>query len=601
MSGPTFSPSRRATLLAFAGAAAGGTLPLAAAPTAAAATATTPTDTPPAAPEPYVPQVPGARCPMLIDPTDPWHFTAHPSGPLTTRTIAGGLEVSDGKGVLATLTTGARTVTLRGPRRWFTEQKRRVEDAFDRDLPAAGKQGWGMSPDGGSWWPNSAGDSHVEDYAVVDGRGVITLSETGSSRHATLSDKELGDVRARARFSFNQVPAGAPLSLALTFALADLENHYRARLIVTPAGEVQLVLEKARDNTVSVLGAAVTVGSGFAAFDHWWVQVEKTGNVLRARAWKHGLAENQLPDWAFSLRDPDANTAHDKGTVGVRAYAATGAAKGVEARVYDFVVEEAAWVDPPVVTHDTWVRVLPENFTGTWTPGLEQQIRAWAGDTSPDALAYAAMFLPFAPAVTDPARGGARVLGTSLYSRPDTKTGLRDVGADFFHYMWITWTFDATAARTELTPTNERYKGGLDCSGFVRMVYGYHMGIPMVLKDEADYSDRVLPRRSTAIASSGAGVKIADGGDAAPPLDGLRIGDAVYFDTDVDPDLGGHIGIYVGVDQHGKKRFVSSRKTPNGPTMADVGGRSVLNGDPYVDKDHPGDTYTTKLRVIRRF
>ncbi|MEV5974619.1 hypothetical protein [Streptomyces sp. NPDC051921] len=598
MSAGTFRPSRRSALATLAGVAAGGALPLAAAPTASAAAPTAvPTVTVPPA-VPAAPRPAFARTPMLIDPTDPWHFTAHPTGPLTTRTVTGGLEVSDDEGVLATLTTGARTVTLRGPRRWFTEQKRRVEDPFDRDLPAAGSKGWGMSPNGGTWWPNSKDDANVADYFVKDGRGAITLSETGSSRHATLSDHELGDVRARARFSFTQVPTGAPLSLALTFSLASLDTHYRARLIVTPAGEVQLALEKALDNTVTVLGPAVTVGTGFAAFDHWWVQVEKTGNVLRARAWKHGVAEANLPAWSFSLRDPDANTALGNGTVGVRAYAATGATKGVEARVYDFVVEEASWADPPVITHDTWVRVLPEPFAGTWTPAVEQQIRAWAGDTSPDALAYASMFLPFAPAVTDPARGGAQVLGTSRYSKPDATTGLREVGADFYEYMWIGWTFDAMTTPVTKVPKEEdkdRFKGSLDCSGFVRMVYGYHMGIPMVLDDEVDRDKQKLPRTSHVQAHHGPGVKIADGGTGAPPLDGLRIGDTLFWDTDETSDLvGGHIGIYLGVDQNGHKRFVSSRKTPNGPTLADVGGASVVGGA-------PGDTYTDTLRVIRRF
>ncbi|MEV0446391.1 hypothetical protein [Streptomyces sp. NPDC050600] len=586
MSTPKSSPSRRATLLAFAGVAAGGALPLAAAVPAAAEPV--PSADPPLVPSPLnggPAPAPGARLPMLIDPTDPWHFTPHPAGALTTRAIAGGLEVSDTKGVLATLTTGASTVTVRGPKRWFTEEKRTVTDAFDRSL-LTGTTGWGVSPDGGSWSPNSKDDANVGDYKVEAGRGVITLNATGSSRHSVLSDKGLGDVRARARFSFDKKPTGAPLSLALTFSLSALSTHYRARLIVTPAGDVQLVLEKALDDAVTVLAAAVTVGTGFVAFDHWWVQVEKAGDVLRARAWKNG---DPTPDWRFSLRDPSPDTALGAGTVGVRAYAATGAATGVEARVYDFLVEEASWVDPPVIAHDTWVRVLPEPFDGSWTPAVEQRVRAWAGDLSPDALSYAAMFLPYAPDVTDPARQGARVLGKARYSDPDAVTGERTVGADFQEYLGISWTFPGLPARAPEAP----FLGCLDCSGFVRMVYGFHMGLPL-LHEKAAPDHRGLPRTSTAQAKDGPGVKIADGGTAAPALDGLRIGDTVFFDADTDPESGGHIGIYAGVDQHGFRRFFSSRKTPNGPTLADVGGRSVLNGT-------AGETYTDKLRVIRRF
>ncbi|MEU6974605.1 MULTISPECIES: NlpC/P60 family protein [unclassified Streptomyces] len=592
MSAPKSSPSRRATLLAFAGVAAGGALPLAAA--APAAAGPIPSAEPPLVPSPLnggPAPAPGARLPMLIDPTDPWHFTAHPAGALTTRATAGGLEVSDSKGVLATLTTGASTVTVRGPKRWFTEQKRTVTDAFDRTL-TTGVTGWGQSPDGGSWSPNSKDDANVGDYKVEAGRGVITLGTAGSSRHSVLSDKNLGDVRARARFSFDKKPTGAPLSLALTFSLSALSTHYRARLIVTPAGDVQLTLEKALNDEVTVLAPAVTVGTGFAAFDHWWVQVEKAGDVLRARAWKNG---ETTPDWRFSLRDPSPDTALGAGTVGVRAQAATGAATGVEARVYDFLVEEATWVDPPVITHDTWVRVLPEPFDGSWTPAVEQRVRAWAGDLSPDALAYAAMFLPSAPAVTRVVNDGdgvprtVKVLGTSQYSKPSPDTGERTVGADFQEYMGISWAFPGFPTRAPEAP----FLNSLDCSGFVRMVYGFHMGLPL-LHENAAPDHRGLPRTSTRQAKDGPGVIVADGGTAVPPLDGLRIGDTVFFDSDTDPEAGGHIGIYLGEDHHGYRRFFSSRKTPNGPTLADVGGRSVLNGT-------SDETYTDKLRVIRRF
>ncbi|AWK08120.1 hypothetical protein DDQ41_03280 [Streptomyces spongiicola] len=55
----------------------------------------------------------------------------------------------------------------------------------------------------------------------------------------------------------------------------------------------------------------------------------------------------------------------------------------------------------------------------------------------------------------------------------------------------------------------------------------------------------------------------------------------------------GHVGIYLGRDQHGRHRFASSRKTPDGPTMADLGALSVL--------DAGTELYSGSLRVIRRF
>ncbi|MFI9150509.1 NlpC/P60 family protein [Streptomyces sp. NPDC053367] len=588
MSAPKSSPSRRAALTALVGATAGSALPFASAPTAhAAGPAALPTMTTASASASAQAgaQAPGFRVPVLIDPTDPWHYSPHPAGALTTRTVAGGLEVSDATGVLATLTTGARTVTLRGPRRWFTEQKKAVQDDFDRTPPTGG---WGASPGGGTWSHHNGVDA---DYFVESGRAAITLA-AGRSRYSLLPDHGIGDLYAAARFSFDKLPAGAPVSLGLVFAAQDVNNHYRARLIVTPAGDVQLVLEKELADTSAVLSEPVTVGTGFKAFDHWWVRVEKAGDELRARAWRHvttGVADEPTSVWHHRVCDPEKNpgAVFRSGTVGVRGLASTGATVLPQARVYDFRIDTATWTDPPVVTHDTWVRVLPEPFDGTWTPALEQRVRAWAGDTSPDALTYSSMYRPFAPAVTDPARQNAQVLGESGYSSL-LASGQREVGADFHEYMGLPWTFPS--GETVSATPDPKWLKNLDCSGFVRMVYGYHLGVPMGLA--ADSQRRYLPRRSEWQAASSPGVVVARATDAPPPLDALRIGDLLFWN---DPDDGAvsHTGIYLGLDQYGKHRFVSSRKTPNGPTMADVGGKSIINGT-------ASDLYTHSLRVIRR-
>ncbi|MER5960898.1 NlpC/P60 family protein [Streptomyces sp. NPDC002057] len=593
--GSTTAPNRRSALAVLAGVAAGGSLPFAAATAAVGAPGVGGTTAAPAGATtaaPAVPSAPGGKLPMVADPGDPWHFAAHPSGALTTRVLPGTpacLEVSDEGGVLAVLTTGAKTVTVRGPKRWFTEQKKPFTDRFHR-TPAAG---WGVSPGGGTW---SSHNGVAANYFLEAGRAVIALTDDDASRHVFLSDRQVGDFDASARFSFDTVPTGAPVSLALSFGVQDVDNHYRARLEVTPAGDVRLALEKELADDTTTLAAAVTVDTGFAAFDHWWVQVEKSGPLIRARAWRDGTDTPE--DWRHTVRDPEQrpDRVFDAGALGVRALASKGATVPLEARIYDFVVASADWPDPPVVCHDTWVRVLPEPFDGTWSPALEQRIRAWAGDTSPDALAYASMFRPYAPTVTDPALQGARVLGTSGYSDTDG-AGLRYVGADFHEYMGLAWTFPASGESTGVPET--KWRGNLDCSGFVRMVYGHHMGIPMVLHKK--YNGLNLPRESKRQATSGPGTVVAKGTDAPPSLAALRVGDVVFFDAPTDPadneataGVVDHTGIYVGRDQHGKLRFVSSRRTPNGPTMADLGAKSILNGAPT-------DLYTKSLRVIRRF
>ncbi len=72
----------------------------------------------------------------------------------------------------------------------------------------------------------------------------------------------------------------------------------------------------------------------------------------------------------------------------------------------------------------------------------------------------------------------------------------------------------------------------------------------------------------------------------------VNIGDLVFFKIDVDdPEEIDHVGICLGVDTHGHYRFISSRQKANGPTFADVGGRSVLDGN---------GTYAKSFRAVRR-
>ncbi|GAA3771840.1 NlpC/P60 family protein [Streptomyces phyllanthi] len=526
---------------------------------------------------------------LLVSANDPAWFPEHAAGALTATPVAATasapalLEVTDGRGWLATLTHGAKTVTVRGPRRWLTEQKKPFTDTFAR-TPASG---WGASPGGGTWSTHNGADA---DYRVEDGRGVIELTAANASRHAFLSsDRDIADLNATAVFGFDRAPSGAAASLALSFAYDDMDNHYRARLNVTAAGAVQLLLEKEEADAVTVLGAAQQVGTGFTASDRWRVRVEKEGSALRTRAWRDGTAEPS--SWQHSVTDPTFT----QGRVGVRALASSGStALPLKALVSEFAVESAYWADPPVVSHETWVRVLPEPFDGGWTNAMEQRIRAWAADTSPDALAYGAMFLPGGATVRSSVLDGVQVLGEAGYG-PLKADGTRREGADFHEYMGVEWTFPNGERRPY---AGLQWEGNLDCSGLVRMVYGHHMGLPLVY--ERDHDGVNLPRLSRDQAASGPGVVVARATAAAPSLAGLRIGDLVCFDaTDDDTDdttdedgVVDHVGIYVGEDQHGNPRFLSSRKTPNGPTIGDLGGPSTLNGT---------GLYARTLRLIRRF
>ncbi|MVO87430.1 hypothetical protein GPA10_22365 [Streptomyces sp. p1417] len=502
----------------------------------------------------------------------------------TRRIIAGTperLEVSDSRGVAATLTAGAKTVTVRGPQRRFIESKRPFLDDFAR-TPASG---WGVSPGGGSWVSANGPESA---YSVTGGVGTILLDTVNQSRHVTLRDNNIGDVDVIVRTTIDKAPTGAGVGCALSFGYQGTSNSYRARLLFSSvSGGVQLALEKEAAGTVTVLGAATPLGSGFLPGDWWNIRAQKSGSTLRCRAWKDGTPEPVT--WTHTATDTTFTT----GRVGVRALVNSGNTSiPLNARFDDLRLISGAWVNAPAVTHATWVRVLDEPFDGTWNEALATQVRAWLVDRTPDALAYAWCFITDAPAVGDPLLEGKRIFGQSDYG-PLKSDGTRYETSDWTDYVGTSWTYPNGEARP-FPHGSITTSGAMDCSGFVRMVYGRCMGLPMSYS--RDYDGLNIPRATRNMSPYGPGVIVAAGTDAPPAsLDSLQVGDVVFFDADATEEVEGqidHCGIYVGVDSYGSARFISSRKTVNGPTISDLGGPSTLNG---------GSNYAKRLRTVRRF
>ncbi|WP_233436011.1 hypothetical protein [Streptomyces anulatus] len=502
---------------------------------------------------------------------------ASPS-PLTVETVEGPpelLRVHDETGLLATLTVGARTVAVRGPARTFTEQKRPFVDTFDRTR----SDGWGSSGGGGTWSNANGVDAN---YSVGGGFGIISMTAANSSRHTSVID-DLTDCDARLSWSLDVMPTGNASSLALLLGYTSTNNQYRARLSVLTTGTVQLILEREAAGSTTTIGALTTVGTGYTVGDVWHIRAQRVGTTIRCRAWEDGTTEPST--WLHEVTDATLGA----GRIGVRGLASTGStAVPFEFRVHDIQLYSGTWPDPPVITHNTWVRILDSPYAGQWTPALEAQVRAWAYDTTPDALAYAMMYVTGAPPVTDPALAGAQIAGQSRYG-PLSATGVPIEGGDFHDYMGLDWVFVSGETRTADAPELHC----MDCSGYVRMVWGYHMGLPMVRTKGIDGS--TLPRITKDIGPAGPGVIVAQAVGTAPALTDLQPGDVPHFDADSGDAVSGqldHNGIFLGVDQDGHPRFVNSRKTPNGPTFGDLGGSSTLDGS---------GTYATSLRIIRRF
>ncbi|MFJ1895853.1 NlpC/P60 family protein [Streptomyces sp. NPDC088115] len=529
---------------------------------------------------------------VTLPPLDASYFTSVTLGTPLTATLRPGTpartEVTSGGRRVALLTHGARSVVLTGPRRTFAENKAPFVDDFKRtlpdlSLPAPNRQFWGASPGGGNWSVLGPADT---DYSVVPGTGVITLTSANASRHASLRDDKITDVDVRSVARFDKVPTGQACSYALSFGYQDTRNSYRARLSFLTTGAVELRVEKEVADAVTQLASSLTLATGVPAGTDWTIRVRREGSLIQVKAWRSASAEPSA--WAVEVSD----STFAQGRVGLRALANSGCTNlPVTLSVSRLQVDAASWDVPPSVTHDDWVRVLSQPFDGTWTDEVERSIRGWAGSTAPDVLAHAAMFLAGAPAVTagaGPAQG-KQVLGEAGYGYLDPQ-GFRREGADFHEYMGIGWTFDDGAH----TGPSSNQVGNLDCSGYTRMVYGYHMGVPLAAGE--DTSRLRIPRRSGEMADYSPGVRIDRTNGTNPPAATLlQPGDLVLFNADSGDDnptaTVDHVGIYLGVDAAGKRRFFSSRKTGNGPTMADLAGASLLDGT---------GTYATKLHTVHR-
>lgn len=320
---------------------------------------------------------------------------------------------------------------------------------------------------------------------------------------------------------------------------------------------------------VSTVAAAVASSETYsaAAGDVLVLRSTMSNGVLQAKIWKSG--DTEPSSWLVTGSDTTFTT----GRVGVRAYANAGVSNLPVTYTWSNFVAYGTWTTPPVVTHDMWVRLLPSPFAGrinfAW-------LTAALADSSPDILAYAMQYINGALPQTD--TGGMQYAGDAGYG-PLQADGTRQEGSDFNDYLGITWGTDV--------PEASQFRC-LDCSGAVRMIYGYRGG----------YDLGMIPRVSYDIAANGPGTIIVQNTGVAPGAEDLakiQVGDVLCFDADTgDGTQIDHVGMYLGIDSAtGVMRFYSSRKTVNGPTIADVGGPSVIGTIT--------GNYAQTLRLVRRF
>jgi cell wall-associated NlpC family hydrolase len=238
------------------------------------------------------------------------------------------------------------------------------------------------------------------------------------------------------------------------------------------------------------------------------------------------------------------------------------------------------------VVTDNWVRLLPR----AWFKGAERSawFRTWFtkyhGSTADDLFATAFQYGDGAVSKKD--SDGLRYRGDANFGpvSDNVRYDLRLEQSDFYDYLGEAFRFrNGTVEYAE--PAKIR---SLDCSGFVRMVFGYRSGYHLKPTDNATGTG--LPRTAYGIGTSRSGVdilRLRKTGSTLPlamyarptDLDKLQPGDLLFWKLDRRTGARlDHAGIYLGLDTQGHPRFLSSRKEANGPTMGDLGGAARLDG-----------------------
>jgi hypothetical protein len=231
---------------------------------------------------------------------------------------------------------------------------------------------------------------------------------------------------------------------------------------------------------------------------------------------------------------------------------------------------ERATTEASVRTRD-WVHIAERAFAGELTDSWASYLLGLIGTDTHDVLATSLQYLAGTPELRD--ANGVRYAGDAGFGFLNTDE-IRD-GADFYDFLGVPWRFPD---HDKIRRPSTRWKRQLDCSGYLRIVYGYRHGITLYHGNGAVDG---LPRSAWAMADHAPSVVIASTArsDRAPKdLSRLQPGDAVFFALhDERPGDISHSGICLGPDGEDRIRFVSSRGTINGPSFGDVAGDGVID------------------------
>jgi hypothetical protein len=186
-------------------------------------------------------------------------------------------------------------------------------DGFSRTVV----EGWDFAELGGQYSVSGP----LDDFAVADDAGTLTLPAGGRARAAYLAGVSVHDVDLSFSVVFDRQPDDAPLHAYGLLRLTASGAAYRPKMIITPRGAVYahagVVLggvERSLGRPVRVLGLIGTAGTVLRLRA---TATDSDPTTIRVRVWKHG--DQEPAHWQFTIIDWTGNL-QAAGAVGIAGY-----------------------------------------------------------------------------------------------------------------------------------------------------------------------------------------------------------------------------------------------------------------------------------------
>lgn len=174
-----------------------------------------------------------------------------------------------------------------------------ITDTFGRNVTAD----WGTTDSGQAWAVGGSAANHT----VANGVGRQSNDTVGGLRSAVL---DVGSLDVDYTIDVSLPVANAATAAITQWACArwlDGNNHYIARLDLSPGGSMSLGLHKRVAGALTNLFPQTTVAAIHAANDWWRIRFQVVGASLRAKAWIPA-SQTEPAEWQVSVVDTDLTT-----------------------------------------------------------------------------------------------------------------------------------------------------------------------------------------------------------------------------------------------------------------------------------------------------